>query len=99
CSPAPSEPGVKVSLHPAQAFTNAPRGTRPSPPPTPYCEPDDDSVVHRSSAAVHAALHVVVLPPRLWCQRLVAKQALALLLQPQVTGDPLTPQGVLHLGR
>ena len=27
--PAPSELDVKVSLHPAQAFTNAPRGARP----------------------------------------------------------------------
>src|SRR5262249_42659217 len=39
----PSEPYVKVSLHTAQAFTNAPRGTRPSPPPCPDYAPVGDS--------------------------------------------------------
>src|SRR5262249_25060669 len=43
CLPAPSEPYVIVSHHTAQAFTNAPHGTRPSPTPTPYCGPDGDS--------------------------------------------------------
>ena len=34
---------MRVSPHPAQAFTNAPRGTRSCPPPIPHCEPVGDS--------------------------------------------------------
>jgi len=37
------EPYVRVSPHTAQAFTNAPRGTRSFPPPIPHCEPVCDS--------------------------------------------------------
>src|SRR5580693_4639068 len=41
--PAPSELDVRVAPHPAQAFTNAPRGTRPLPSVVPARGPADGS--------------------------------------------------------
>src|SRR3954471_23038946 len=52
CFPAPSELHVTVARHAAQAFTNAPRGTRPLwQRPSRYAPGADESSTHPSSRA------------------------------------------------
>src|SRR5262245_24415435 len=86
CLPAPSEPYVIVAHHTAQAFTNAPRGTRSCP----HLSPTMDlpvtvrmqqfQVLDQAAATVHAPLPVVQMPLGLQRQRLTAHRTETLLL-------------------